>query len=155
MSRKMTKVSKEEFEQLTKFFPGEIRYYVDMPSHIRRRKGARVTVKRKPASPDDVKATAGKRRRQSTSAINGTGRGTNLPIIFKGGESAYGDKSIKGRKVEVAVHSIFNGDPTKVLGKVELINKVVAMTTLHRSSVAPAVSFLIKKGVLAHKEAAQ
>lgn len=156
MSTKMRQVSKEEFEVLTRFHPGEVRYYVDVGKALNtRHKGAKVNVKRKPIAKKIGKKAkrAGPKPGKEGRAINGTGRGMNKPIIYTGKDAGYILIGSVSKKVEAEVKRVYEGDATRVVGRSDLAKIVMRNTGLARGSVHPCISDLIKRGTLRIKEA--
>lgn len=152
MSTKMKQVTQQDFEVLTKYHPGEVRYYVDTSVELRyKHKGARVNVRREPvakkASKKAIKKVTKKR------AINGTGKGTNKPVLLTGVKSKFGATAKIGNAVETAVRSIYERDPTQVVGRHDLTDMVVRKTGLKIMQVSPVISDLISNHVLRYKPA--
>lgn len=146
----MRQVTKEEFEVLTRFHPGEIRYYVDVSKATGRRSSAKTVTKTR------RKKRAKRTEKQSRkSAINGTGRGFNKPVqlISSSKVDSYGAGTIV-RAVGAAVVRSFEGDPARVWGRTDLVNHVTRETGLRIESVTPAASKLLQDGVIGYKEAA-
>lgn len=140
----LIQVPKEDFEVLSKYFPGEIRYYIDKSEPLsHRRKATRVTVKRKYKSKKKDKAAAPMER-----AINGTGVGHNKPIRYTGSDAGYQVIGSISKKVEATVGKLYSGDPTRVFGQSDLINLVVREANLTKANVAPVISDLLKRDVL-------
>lgn len=130
MSHNMRQVSKEEFEVLTRFHPGEVRYYVNMDQVVARKRGGEQI----------VKLNSGKRR--FTSRI-----GTNNPVQLGLASSTFRDGT-KAAKMWVVVRTAFEDDPTKVIGRTELVKRVAKDTAFIPANVGPFVSDCLKAGYL-------
>ena len=77
MSTYMRQVSKEQFEMLTIFHPGEVRYYVDIGTVVNKTRGARIDVRRKPSKTD----------RTTTSPQKGITKNKFVQVTVKGAGS--------------------------------------------------------------------
>lgn len=153
MSTKMRQVTKEEFEVLTRFHPGEIRYYVDVGRTLSsRHRGARVTVKRKPVT---KKVAKKERTPRKAKAINGTGKGANKPVRFTGKAAGFTHLAKIGTKVDEEVRRLFANDPVKIMGRSDLAQTVVLASGLTIDQVDPVISDLIARGVLAYRKPIQ
>jgi len=145
MATHMKQVTKEEFEILTRFHPGEIRYMVDTNKSIYRRKGAAVTVSRK--------ATAPKAKRKSTAGVP---RGKpNRHVQLTTSRHEYKPGSL-GEKVQRVVRIEMESDPTLVVGRSDLVNRVTVTCKgrFTKAQINPIVSDLIKHGDLRYTGAA-
>lgn len=138
MATHMKQVTKEEYEVLTRFHPGEIRYLVDTNKSISRRKGAKVTVKRKAAAPK-VKATK---------KIGGRGS-PNKHVQLTTNRYEYKPGSL-GEKVQRIVRIELENDPTNVVGRSDLVNRATSSCQgrFTKSQINPIVSDMIKHGDL-------
>lgn len=152
---KMTQVPKEDFEILSKYHPGEIRYYIDTGTRLtHRRKPTRVTVKRKPVGKKKAAKKKKHSKRDATSTkrpINGTGHGTNKPVRYTGKDAGYEVEGSISKQVEDKVKALFAGDPTRVIGRANLTVMVCRDTGLHKTKVNPAITDLLKREVLTYK----
>ena len=128
----MRQVTKDEFEVLTRFHPGEVRYYVDVAKALCRNKGTKV-VSVKPA----VQGIKG--RRAPLQHVQLTTKGTN-------GMNA---NTLRYRGYR-AVARILNNDPTKVMTRRDLTAAFCkALPNLNKKSqVVPTISGLIQTGQL-------
>ena len=141
MSNKLRQVSKEEFEVLTRFHPGEVRYYVDVNKALNtRNKGAKVSVKRKPI----------KRVPQAP-----VGRGGNRANASRHVQlTTKGAGEMRADTMQYVIYCdatrILNEDPTKVLKRNELTAALAKrQQNLNKASqLVPAISALIKTGYL-------
>ena len=150
MSTHMKQVTKEEFEVLTRFHPGEIRYMVDTNKVIYRRKGAAVTVSRK--------ATAPKKKRKSGRSVvaikPGVGRGGNSTQRPKNApmQLVTSSHEFKEGSLSVALYRLvklkFERDPTKVIGRTDLVAEIVDTSIYAPNQVGPFVSDCVKRGIL-------
>jgi len=138
---KLRQVSKEEFEILTRFHPGEIRYYVDVGKALNtRHKGASVSVKRKPVK----KKTAKK-------VISGrVGKSLNAPMLL-GTHSPSFRENTKSESWWRLVRLQFHNDPTFVLGRTDLVKTIVDGSTYTTNQIGPFVSDCLKQGYLRYK----
>lgn len=138
----MTQVTQAEFEILTGFHPGEIRYYVDINSTVRRNKGARIAVRR-PPSKGTVKPTApGK----PLSFLN-QGKHVQLALNGAGREIKSGTKQYQ---VYSSIKRILENDPTNVMLRTDLtaaVDKALPNTSKN-SCIVPAITVLLKIGKL-------
>jgi len=155
MSAKMRQVSKEEFEILTRFHPGEVRYYVDVDKALTtRNRGAKINVKREPVKKKAKRKDENRAKPTAAShVINGTGRGFNKPLLYTGKDAGFLKIGTISKKVELEVKRLFDGIPTRVTGRSDLVNILIRNTGLKRSNVDPVVSQMIKVGALRVKEA--
>jgi len=128
----MKQVPREDFEILTKYHPGEIRYYVDTSNTVKKNKGARVKVKRNPK----------KKIVRKTSHSN-RGRFVQLAVPNGQGNMMQGTKQYL---VYSTVTRILENDPTKVLSRKELTDKTCAALPAHskQSVIVPSISALLK-----------
>lgn len=144
---KLRQVSKEEFEILTRFHPGEIRFYVDVGKALNtRHKGAQVSVKRKP-----VKKKASAKKVASKKVISGrAGKTLNAPMIL-GTNSPSFRENTKSESWWRLVKLQFHNDPTHVLGRTDLVNTIVNGSTYTNNQIGPFVSDCLKNGYLRYK----
>ena len=135
----MKQVSREDFEVLSKYHPTEIRYYADTGTEITKRKPVRVTVKRKPTVVATKSNRGGNRRANATKFVQLTTKsvGDMRPDSLQ--YRMYCDAS-----------RVLNEDPTKVLKRNELTDKLVKRHPKlnKKSHIVPAISGLIKRGFL-------
>lgn len=134
MSTYMRQVTAEEFEVLTRFHPGEVRYYVDTSKPLNRKQGAKVTVK--------------KASRVSTNTLTGqAAAGQHVQLTTKEMKSSPG--TLKYKVYRTAVN-ILQSDPTQVLLRSELTDKLAAALPHcdKKSQVVPTISGMIKTGEL-------
>lgn len=143
MSNKLRQVSKEEFEVLTRFHPGEVRYYVDVNKALNtRNKGAKVNVRRKPI----------KRVPQAQAPVGHGGNRANasrhVQLTTKGAGSM--NAGTIQYKVYCTASRALNEDPTKVLTRSELTAALAKrLPELNRKSqIVPSISALIRIGNL-------
>ncbi len=138
---KLRQVTKEEFEIMTRFHPGEIRYYVDIGSSVTRNKGATIKVKAKPVSMKKAKkqVNKGDNFRKNGSA--------NRPIQLTTTRVDYKPESISCR-VQRLVKIQMEADPTKVMGRSDLVNVVARSSIFRKEQVNPVVSDLLMRGEL-------
>ena len=138
----MTQVTQAEFEVLTGFHPGEIRYYVDINSTVRRNKGARVAVRRHPSKG----ATKPKAPGRPLSSIN-QGKHIQLALNGVGREIATGTKQYQ---VYASIKRILENDPTNVMLRTDLTAAVKkALPNVSKNScIVPAITVLLKIGKL-------
>lgn len=136
----MTQVTQAEFEVLTGFHPGEIRYYVDINSTVRRNKGARVAVRRQPS-----KATA-KADGKPLSLLN-QGKHIQLALNGAGRDIKHGTKQYQ---VYSSITRILESDPTKVMLRTDLTAAVQkSLPNISKNScIVPAITVLLKIGKL-------
>lgn len=140
MSNRQTKVTKEEFEMLTIFHPGEIRYYVDLGTVLNRTKGARVNVRREPKAASKTKVAPGTFLTK-TSTVELTNR--LIPYI---------PGSISGR-VQLLVKTELD-DATTAITRQELVKRVVIAGIFTKTQVSPVVSDLLVRGGLKYVKTA-
>ena len=136
----MRQVSKEEFEILTRFHPGEVRYYVDVNRALSTRsKGAKVNVRRKPIKRIPKATIKGGNRANASKFVQLTtkGAGNMQPNSMQ-------------YKLYCEATRVLNEDPTKVLKRNELTAKLVKRNpNLSKvSQIVPAISALIKGNYL-------
>jgi len=135
MSYNMRQVTKEQFEMLTIFHPGEIRYYVDIGTVVNKGRGAKISVKRTPRSG----ASSKKSPKREVKYIQ---------VTVKGAGNMRPD-SLQYSVYSAATRALAN-DPTKVLSRKALTDALAkALPSVDRSSqIVPAISALIKLGNL-------
>lgn len=140
MSTYMRQVTKEEFEILTRFHPGEVRYYVDISSATKRKAGATVNVGGTKLPHKTRPARGGK------SASQNRGRFVQLGVKGAGNMSA---GSVQ-YNVYVAASRILAEDPTKVLSRIDLTAKIGKAIPHYDkiSRIVPSLSSLIRDGRL-------
>lgn len=151
MSTKMRQVSKEEFEVLTRFHPGEVRYYVDVDKALStRNKGARINVKREPVQKKAKRkpVKSGLKPGAGARAINGTGRTYNLPILYTGKDAGYVKEGSISKRIETEVKRLYEDDPLRVIGRADLAKMLMRNLGLSRGNVHPQVSDLLKRGTI-------
>jgi len=151
----MKQVTKEEFEILTRFHPGEVRFYVDTGTDVARRSGTKVKVSHPAAKSRRPLQTA----RHRTKAVDGDKPPVNRPG-FAANRNQFvqlGIKGANGMRPETITYNvyasctrIFASDPTKVIKRTELTKKLeAALPQMGKTSqIVPAISALIKKGNL-------
>jgi len=144
----MRQVTREDFEILTKYHTGEIRYYVDVDNALpSKRKATRVTVKRK------YKARKKPVKRIVTVGVNPkSGRTTNSPVQL-GLTSPTFREGTKSQNWWRLVQLKFEKDPTKVIGRTELVNGIVDSSVYTKQQIGPFVSECLKAGILRYREA--
>ena len=151
----MRQVSQEEYGILTRFHPGEVRYYVDIDKATSRTKGEKVvktTRKTKvPVAADGstTNVTAKAVTKKTVPAIfSRRGYSQHVQLTTKDAGSMRPESILC--KVYTSCVSIFNADPTVVLTRKALTEKLLAanpsMTKL--SQIVPSISGLIAKGNL-------
>lgn len=148
MSTKMRQVTKEEFEVLTKFHPGEVRYYVDVNKALAtRNKGARVNVRRKPIKVAPKKRGKGKGGNQPH---GGNRANASLPIQLTVKSGTEMRPNTLQYTLYCDVTRVLNEDPTKVMVRSDLTKKLVARNpNLNKASqIVPTLSALITNGYL-------
>jgi hypothetical protein len=144
----MTQVTQKEFEVLTSFHPGEVRYYVDINSTIRRNKGARIAVRREP-SKAAAKPSVKPASEASTLPLSTTNRGRFIQLGLSGA-----GRNINQGTAQYLVFStitrILENDPTKVMKRTDLTAAVDAqLPNINRTScIVPAITTLLKIGKL-------
>jgi hypothetical protein len=142
----MRQVSKEEFEILTRFHPGEVRYYVDISNATKRTKGAKISVKRKPKA-----SKKAKKRVSPKAGINAkSGRVNNAPLqlgLRSPSFKANTKSESQWRLVKLQLHN----DPTMVVGRTDLVNTIVAGSVYTNTQIGPFVSDCLKQGYLRYK----
>lgn len=153
MSTKMRQVTREDFEVLTKYHPGEIRYYVDVDKALAsKRKPTRVTIKR--PTKKVAKKTAKKKpvQRNTGTAINAmSGRRNNAPLqlgLASPSFKANSKSESQWRLVKLQLHN----DPTRVIGRTDLVSTIVSGSVYNATQIGPFVSDCLKKGYLRYKQ---
>jgi len=129
----MRQVTKDEFEVLTRFHPGEVRYYIDVAKALNRNKGAKISVKRKPVVAKQYGRNAPKQHVQLTTKDTSDMRPESLRyIVYRASMRAFGS------------------DPTKVMTRGELTTKLCRTLPNRnkKSHIVPTISGLIKSGYL-------
>jgi len=147
MSRYMRQVSKEEFEILTRFHPGEIRYYVDVGKAINRTKGAKVAVTRKPKATKKKSAKKAKKKIVTVGVNAKSGRVNNAPLqlgLHSPSFKANTKSESQWRLVKLQLHN----DPTQVMGRTDLVNTIVTGSIYSNTQIGPFVSDCLKNGYL-------
>jgi hypothetical protein len=143
---KLRQVSKEEFEILTRFHPGEVRYYVDIGRSVYRNKGASVKIKAKP-----IRVTNGTGSKAGGSAglkVVGGGRGTNMPIQLTSIDKNF-RPGTKYSVMHASLKRIMNNDPTKVEGRTNVVKRMLADLPNYRpNQVNPFVTDCLKYGII-------
>lgn len=145
MSNYMRQVGKDEYEILTRFHPGEVRYYVDIAKATSRRKGEKVVkVTRKAKASVTVKSAP----ESMPANFSRRGYSQHVQLTTQDAGSMRPDSIMC--KVYTSCVSIFNADPTVVLTRSALTAKLVAAYPdwSKLSQIVPAISGLIKKGNL-------
>lgn len=132
----MKQVPRDDFEILTKYHPGEVRYYVDTAIAIAKNRGAKVNVSRKPKA---VVCGAKKPAVISYGKHVQLGIGTYVPKL-----------GTKSYMVLHAAKAILENDPTKVMLRPELTQAVAVRLPQHdkKSVIVPALTLLIREGTL-------
>lgn len=130
MSHNMRQVSKEEYEVLTRFHPGEVRYYVNMDQVSTRKRG-------------NIKAA----KLNGPTRIYTRRAGTNLPVQLGLASSSFRDGT-KAEKMWGVIRTAFEDDPTMVLGRTDLVKQVAKVTIFDPVNVGPFVSDCLKAGYL-------
>lgn len=138
----MTQVTQAEFEVLTGFHPGEIRYYVDINSTVRRNKGARVAVRRHPS-----KVTAKPTHTGKPLSLLNQGKHVQLALNGAGRDIKSGTKQYQ---VYMSITRILENDPTKVMLRTDLTAAVQkSLPNISKNScIVPAITVLLKIGKL-------
>jgi hypothetical protein len=133
----MKQVPREDFEVLTKYHPGEIRYYVDTNKVIAKNRGAKVTVRRKP-----IKDKTG------NSKTSHSNRGLHIQLGVKGA----GNMSTSSIQYNVycAATRVLAEDPTKVMLRTDLTKQLESALPSYSkvSQIVPSITSLIKSGRL-------
>ena len=149
MSTKMRQVCKEEFEILTRFHPGEIRYYVDVGKALNtRHKGAKVSVTRKPVKKKVAKKGA---KRASPQGINGRSGKVNNAAMLLGTHAPSFRENSKSESWWRLVKLQFHNDPTFLIGRTDLVNTIVSGSPYTTQQIGPFVSDCIRRGFLRYK----
>jgi len=136
MSTYLRQVTKEEYDILTRFHPGEIRYYVDVGvSKYRKRPAVKKATTRGP--------------RVVGASSNGDGRTLpkNSPMQLVTTAHQYKEGTLSLNLYRL-VKLKFENDPTKVIGRTDLVNSIVHSSIYAANQVGPFVSDCLKKGVL-------
>jgi hypothetical protein len=143
----MRQVDKEEFEILTRFHPGEIRYYVDISKSVTRNRGAKINVKRQPAGTNGAAAPK-KTSKQTKPRVPGGGRGTNMPIRLTTTDHEFRDGT-KYRVMHNCLKRTLENDPTKVMGRTEVVKSIMSDLPNYRpNQVNPFVTDCLKLGII-------
>jgi len=133
----MKQVPREDFEILTKYHPGEIRYYVDTKTSIAKNRGAKVTVRRKPI-----------KNKTNSSKTSHSNRGLHVQL----GVAGTGNMSTSSVQYNVycAASRVLAEDPTKVMLRTDLTKKLESVLPSYSkiSQIVPSISSLIKSGRL-------
>lgn len=142
----MRQVDKEEFEILTRFHPGEIRYYVDISKSVSRNRGAKINIKRNAVGTNGTAAP--KAAKQSKPRVPGGGRGTNMPIQLTTSDHQFRDGT-KYRVMHNCLKRHMENDPTKVLGRTEVVKSILHDLPNYRpNQVNPFVTDCLKLGII-------
>jgi len=146
MMSKLRQVDKEEFEILTRFHPGEVRYYVDISKSVHRNKGASVKIKAKPIR---VTNGAGKKTGGTTGLkVIGGGRGINMPIQLTTIERDF-RAGTKYSVMHQSLKRVMENDPTKVAGRTNVVKSMLADLPNYRpNQVNPFVTDCLKYGII-------
>lgn len=130
----MKQVPREDFECLTKYHPGEIRYYVDTNIAIAKNRGAKVSVKRKP--------------KPTSNPQTGVTKNKFIQVTVKGAGNMHADSIQYG--VYCQATRILANDPTKVMKRRELVTELVKALPQYNkiSQITPSVTALIRLGHL-------
>lgn len=123
--KRWRRVEKHEYDTLVRFHPGEVRYYVDISSLRRQKAGKRNTAAR-------------------------GGGGTNRPIIL-GLRQIHFVAGTKSAYVWTAICEIYKADPTLVLGRTELCNRIGEILPAYGTAgnvISPIVSECLRRGGL-------
>ena len=146
MSNRMRQVTREEYEVLTRFHPGEIRYYVDFDRVTSRRTvGTKVKVRRGGArnTRKSLKTlSTGKKRKvvpQNSPVRLTTQRldiepNTTLDDVYEG------------------VKTALNNDPTAVMGRSDLCARVTNIVPHDRQRVNWAVKAIMERGGIEYQD---
>ena len=131
----MTQVTKEDFEVLTKFHSGEIRYFIDFSSKVHARKPTRVTVKRNP----------GVKRRNRPSHFNARER-ARIPLRL--GKLPNGITGARLKQVAEETVKIFRAHSSMTMRRDDLTKALMDSLDLGQPQISPRISDLIKGGYL-------
>ena len=118
----MKQVSKEDFDILKKYHPGEVRYYIDLNGAAQRRK--------RPARTSHGKLN---RRIQLT---------TKSYTWMK-------PDCLEARAYD-AICKILDKDPTRIIGRVDLSHQVTRKTKMTKLQAGQTIGELLDKGLMRH-----
>jgi hypothetical protein len=164
MSKYLKQVTQEEFEILTRFHPGEVRFYVDTNTDITRRVGTKVRITNEPVKPrkrKSAKRAAAKPKAKPTwwdgvkpaaSGLNPkSGRPTNSPVQLGLSSPSFKEGS-KAQNFWRLILLQFKKDPTVVVGRTVLVDSVVKTSVYTKNQIGPFVSDCLKAGYLRYRE---
>lgn len=115
----LKQVTKEEFDVLKKYFNAEVRYFVDFP----------------------VKSNG------STHKTPATGKGVNRRVRLTTRAPILADGTIV-KRVYDGVVKVLDKDPTRLIGRHDLVVQVRRTTNMKQTQIDPAISSLLEKGLL-------
>jgi hypothetical protein len=131
----MRQVSRQDYEILTKYHPGEIRYYVDLQLATRKTTGTKVTVK-----PKRKKTNGDARRRPKNSPVR---------LIKSNHEFTHGTLQ---HTLYFELNRVFKRDPTMCMGRTDLVKLLMKRSGKAENQVGPFVSdCMFKHGILKYQ----
>jgi hypothetical protein len=138
VAKYMRQVSKDEYEVLTRFHPGEIRYYVDIDRATKRKQGNPVKIGRSRS----LTKPAPKR------VVHQRGRSKFVQLTAKGSNGMRPDSLMQ--KTYNSIRDILQSDPTQVVTRRSLTDSLAAANpSMSRiSQIVPTVSGLISRDYL-------
>ena len=120
----MQQVSKEDFDILKKYHPGEVRYYIDLNGPICRRQKAVV-----------------QRSQRKGNKVNRRVQLTTKSHIWM-------HKNCLEQRSYDAIRQILDNDPTLIIGRNDLANQVKRKATMGKLQATQTIGELLEKGLL-------
>ena len=138
MAKYMRQVSKDEYEVLTRFHPGEVRYYVDIDRATKRKQG----------NPVKIGRTKARKVPSQRRGAHVRGKSQFVQLTSKGANGMRRDSLMY--TTYSTITRILGSDPTKVITRRALTDQLaVECPGMSRiSQIVPTVSGLIGRGYL-------
>ncbi len=141
----MRQVSREDYEVLTKYHTGEIRYYVELNSATRKKVGIKVKV-----TPRQVKAVVPKLNVLGLKNQRG-GRPRNSPIRMIRTSFVFTKGTLQDHLYYYLI-GIYKRDPTMTMGRSDLVELLMKRSNRAANQAGPFISDCIfKHGILKYQ----
>ena len=141
----MRQVSREDYEVLTKYHTGEIRYYIELNSATRKRVGTKVKV-----TPRQMKPKVGLKSLVINKRM-GKRRPKNSPVRLIRTDFTFTNGTLQ-HTLYYDLKVIFRRDPTMIMGRTDLVNLLMNRSHKEANQVGPFISDCIfKHGILKYQ----
>jgi len=128
----MRQVNREDYEVLTKYHRGEVRYYIELNSATRKKTGTKVKL-----TPRPVKAGAANKR-------IGTRRPKNSPLRLVRTDFQFTVGTLQSHLYRYLT-KIFQRDPTMIMGRSDLVALLMKNSQKANNQAGPFISDCIFK----------